>query len=72
MLRSTDAARHTVVAVCLMHATWNAHSQDVQLYVTFCLVHILRLHAPDSPFSEHQLQVTTLPSRPVFAHGPLD
>lgn len=31
--------------------------QEVRLYTALCICHVLRLNAPDSPFSEEQLQV---------------
>jgi hypothetical protein len=49
------------VAMCLLFVAIHSVScpaQDVQLYVTFCLVHILRLHAPESPYDEAQLPVS--------------
>ena len=53
-------------AICLLFvavANILCHAQDVQLYVMFCLLHILRLHAPESPFTEVQLQVN-----PAYRH----
>lgn len=31
--------------------------QEVRLYAALCLCHILRLNAPDTPYSDEQLQV---------------
>lgn len=31
--------------------------QEVRLYVALCLCHILRLNAPDTPYTDDQLQV---------------
>ncbi len=31
--------------------------QEVRLYTALCLCHILRLNAPDTPYTDEQLQV---------------
>ncbi len=38
--------------------------QEVRLYVALCLCHILRLSAPDTPFSDEQLQVCSFVANP--------
>lgn len=34
--------------------------QEVRLYVASCLCHILRLSAPDTPYLDEQLQVSSV------------
>jgi len=33
--------------------------RDVKLCTAFCLTHVLRIHAPDTPYDDHELKVCT-------------
>ena len=58
LCRNADVPRVSVEEFCSRNLTLSVlRAQDVQLYVTLCLVHVLRLHAPDTPYDHGQLQV---------------
>lgn len=37
----------------------NSKDEKVQLYLSCCLAELIRIHAPNAPFTETQLTVTT-------------
>ena len=49
-----------LAAMPAMHKHRGVFVQDVKLRTAFCLCHVLRIHAPESPYSQEVLQVGQL------------
>ena len=48
---------HTLKGPCLHE--FGALLQDVKLRTAFCLCHVLRMHAPETPYSSRVLEVSS-------------
>lgn len=63
-IANEEEIQRRIVLKCNLNSACVLISQDVKLYTAYSLVHVLRLHAPDSPYSLVEQQVC-LPPTPV-------
>ncbi|KAG2501809.1 hypothetical protein HYH03_000309 [Edaphochlamys debaryana] len=52
------SAKESLPPLLLQHATAKQADKDVRLYGALCIVHVLRVYAPETPYDDEQLKAT--------------